>query len=63
LLKQAFSAFYARGQKRAALGVDATNLTGALHLYERAGMRVFRQFDNFEKEFRPGLEISTQVLT
>jgi len=62
LLKHAFAAFYARGQKRAALGVDATNLTGALRLYERAGMRVFRQFDNFEKEFRPGLEISTQTL-
>ena len=62
LLKHAFAAFYARGQKRAALGVDASSLTGALRIYERAGMRVARQFDHFEKELRPGQEISTQNL-
>jgi ribosomal protein S18 acetylase RimI-like enzyme len=62
LLMSAFAAFHARGQARAALGVDATSLTGALRLYERAGMRVVRQFDQFEKELRPGREISTQTL-
>lgn len=62
LLKQAFAAFYARGQKRAGLGVDATSLTGALRLYERAGMHVARQFDQFEKEFRAGKELATQTL-
>ncbi len=62
LLKHAFAAFYARGQKRAALGVDATSLTGALRLYEKAGMHVARQFDQFEKELRPGREISTQTV-
>ena len=60
LLKHSFSAFHARGQKRAALGVDATSLTGALRIYEKAGMHVARQFDQFEKELRPGREISTQ---
>jgi len=60
LLKKSFAEFYARGQKRAALGVDASSLTGALRLYERAGMHVDHQYDNFEKEFRPGLEIRTQ---
>ena len=60
LLKHAFAAFYARGQKRAALGVDAASLTGALRLYEKAGMHVARQFDQFEKELRAGREISTQ---
>lgn len=63
LLKHAFAAFFARGQKKAALGVDASNLTGALRLYERAGMRAVRQFDNYEKELRPGREITTQELT
>lgn len=62
LLKHAFAAFYARGQKRAALGVDAASLTGALRLYEKAGMRAARQFDQFEKELRPGREISIQQL-
>jgi ribosomal protein S18 acetylase RimI-like enzyme len=60
LLKQSFASFHARGQKRAALGVDADSLTGALRLYEKAGMHVARQFDQFEKELRPGREISTQ---
>lgn len=62
LLKQAFAAFYADGKKRAGLGVDADSLTGALKLYERAGMRVLRQFNQYEKEFRPGREISVQSL-
>jgi GNAT superfamily N-acetyltransferase len=60
LLKTAFAAFYAHGLKRAGLAVDATSLTGALRLYEQAGMRAIRQFDQFEKELRPGREISTQ---
>jgi GNAT superfamily N-acetyltransferase len=62
LLRQAFAAFYADGKKRAGLGVDASNLTGALHLYERAGMRVSRQFNQFEKEFRPGRELAVTSL-
>ena len=60
LLIHSFAAFYARGQRRAGLGVDATSLTGALRLYEKAGMHIARQFDQFEKELRPGREISTQ---
>ncbi len=63
LLKHAFAAFYADGKKRAALGVDADSLTGALRLYERAGMRVLRQFNQYEKEFRPGKELAVESLT
>ena len=63
LLKHAFTAFYHAGQKRASLTVDASSLTGALRLYEQAGMHVVRQLDNFEKELRPGLELGTQELT
>lgn len=58
LLKTSFAAFYERGKKGAALGVDADNLTGALKIYERAGMRPVRQYDNYEKELRAGEEIS-----
>lgn len=61
-LHQAFGEFYRRGKRKAGLGVDAENLTGALHLYEKAGMRVHMQFDLFEKELRPGREISVQSL-
>jgi hypothetical protein len=42
--------------------VDAENLTGALRLYEKAGMHVHRQFDLYEKELRPGKEISVESL-
>ena len=62
LLKHAFAAFYADGRKRAGLGVDSQNLTGALRLYERAGMHVARQFDQYEKEFRPGKELAVESL-
>jgi ribosomal protein S18 acetylase RimI-like enzyme len=58
LLRHAFGEYYRRGYKGATLGVDAENLTGALRLYEKAGMSVHRQFDLYEKELRPGKEIS-----
>jgi mycothiol synthase len=62
MLKTAFAEFHRRGKNGAALGVDASSLTGALRIYENAGMRPARQFDNFEKELRAGEEISTQTL-
>jgi mycothiol synthase len=61
-LQHAFGEFYRRGKRKAGLGVDAENLTGALRLYEKAGMHVHMQFDLFEKEIRPGVEISVQFL-
>jgi ribosomal protein S18 acetylase RimI-like enzyme len=60
LLRQAFGEFYRRGKRKVSLGVDALNLTGALRLYEKAGMRVVRQFDQYEKEIRPGKELRVQ---
>ncbi len=49
LLRHAFAEFRRRGLREAALGVDAQNPTGATRVYERAGMRVERQYDVFEK--------------
>jgi hypothetical protein len=43
--------------------VDAQNLTGATRLYEAAGMRVDQAHDYYEKELRPGKEISVQSLS
>ncbi len=62
LLKHSFAAFYEAGRKRAGLGVDSQNLTGALRLYERAGMHVQRQYDQYEKEFRPGKELAVESM-
>lgn len=63
LLRHSFNEFYRRGRRKVGLGVDAQNLTGALRLYENAGMHVHQAFDQYEKELRPGVEISTQTLS
>jgi mycothiol synthase len=52
LLLQAFNEFYRRGDRAVGLGVDAQSLTGATRLYEKAGMRVTRQYDTYEKVIR-----------
>ncbi|HJR79545.1 MAG TPA: GNAT family N-acetyltransferase [Anaerolineales bacterium] len=62
LLRHSFNEFYRRGKRKVGLGVDAQNLTGALRLYESAGMRIHRVFDLYEKELRPGTEISVESL-
>lgn len=59
LLLTAFNEFYRRGKKSAGLAVDAASLTNATHLYEKAGMRVTRQFDTYEMELRPGVNLGT----
>lgn len=63
LLRHSFNEFYRRGKRRVGLGVDAQNLTGALRLYENAGMHVHRAFDHYEKEMRAGIEIGLQALS
>ena len=63
LLRDSFNEFYRRGKRKVGLGVDAQNLTGALRLYESAGMHVHQAIDLYEKELRPGKEISVESLT
>ena len=58
LLYHAFGEFHRRGKDKVDLGVDAENLTGAMGLYYKAGMVIHRQYDMYEKELRPGKEIS-----
>lgn len=50
LLLHSFRALRAKGKPRAGLGVDGSNPTGAIQLYESAGMRVSRRFDHWEKQ-------------
>jgi ribosomal protein S18 acetylase RimI-like enzyme len=54
LLRQAFTVFQGMGKESVGLGVDASSLTGATRLYERAGMQMQVRFDLLEKELRPG---------
>jgi len=63
LLRQSYGEFYRRGVYKVMLGVDAQNLTGALRLYERAGMHVAVQTDSYQKELRAGEELSTQAIS
>jgi mycothiol synthase len=63
LLRHSFNEFYRRGKRKVGLGVDAENLTGALRLYQNAGMHVHNTFDLYEKELRAGTEISVQSLS
>jgi GNAT superfamily N-acetyltransferase len=60
LLQHSFGEFYSRGKHRAGLGVDASSLTGATRLYEKAGMKPIRQFTVSQKVLRPGLDIATR---
>ena len=49
LLHECFRRHRARGLPATVLGVDAGNPTGALALYERAGMRVVEQFTRWDR--------------
>jgi mycothiol synthase len=52
LLLHSFAAFRLRGYTRATLGVDASSPTGATRLYERAGMRAYRDTVFLERPVR-----------
>ena len=49
LLRHSFADFKRRGATRVGLGVDAENTTGAVRLYERAGMRPVRRSDTYDR--------------
>ena len=49
LLRWSFGALAGVGMHRAALSVDAENTTGAVRLYERAGMHVTHRFETWER--------------
>jgi mycothiol synthase len=58
LLYQCFNDFYYKGMKTVGLGVDAANPTGATRLYKKAGMSVANEYVIYEKELRPGRELT-----
>jgi mycothiol synthase len=62
MLYHAFGEFYKRGERLIMLGVDSENPNGATRLYQKAGMHVASEYVFYEKEIRPGREISVQSL-
>jgi len=63
LLRHCFGALYRRGKPNIGLRADAQNLTGAMRLYRKVGMRIERQYDIYEKELRAGVDMSTQTIS
>lgn len=62
LLHKTFGEFYRRGTRKVGVGVDASSLTGATRLYERAGMKIHRAYNVYEKEIRAGKDPSTRSI-
>lgn len=62
LLRHSFFELHRLGKSKVGLGVDAENLTGALRLYERAGMHPVRQYNMYQLELRAGKEYTTTSL-
>lgn len=62
LLRHSFREFFSRRKRKVGLGVDAASLTGATKLYEKAGMRVVRESVAYEKELRPGVDLTRRTL-
>jgi mycothiol synthase len=62
LLRHSLRAFWERGTRKAGLGVDASNLTGAIRLYEKCGMRVILRIDFYRLVLREGEDLTTQSL-
>ena len=52
LLRHSFSDFKKRGFSKAGLGVDASNETGAVRVYENVGMRPERVYITYEKRYK-----------
>ena len=62
LLHHTFRTFQAMGIDTVSLGVDASSLTGATRLYEKAGMHVSERWDFHEKILRDGRVLATERL-
>ncbi len=62
MLHHAFGEYYRRGKRKVSLDVDGDSLTGALRLYERAGMHKIRESMTYHKELRSGVELGTVTL-
>lgn len=58
MLNHTFNHFWQQGKEAVMLGVDASNITGATRLYEKAGMYVERESMTYELELRPGKELA-----
>ncbi|MFZ4813119.1 MAG: GNAT family N-acetyltransferase [Phototrophicaceae bacterium] len=62
LLLEAFRQIQARGKSGVYLYVDASNLTGALRLYEGVGMHMMKDMILYEKELRAGRSVMTESI-
>lgn len=61
LLRHGLKEIQAKGKRAATLYVDASSLTGAVRLYERAGMHIKHRYDRLQKELRAGSDQRVQA--
>jgi mycothiol synthase len=57
LLIHSFREYFIRNKKTVTLDVDGKNLTGAVAVYKKVGMALYRQYNQYEIEIRPGRNI------
>jgi ribosomal protein S18 acetylase RimI-like enzyme len=62
LLLHSFALFKSIGMCQVGLDVDSESLTGALRLYESVGLRTVRSSVTYQKELRPGKDLTVQNL-
>ncbi len=55
---ESYEAFSRRGKLKLDLAVDTANLVDMTQIQKRTGIYVARQYDVYEKELRPGVELS-----
>ncbi|MFC2106512.1 GNAT family N-acetyltransferase [Candidatus Bipolaricaulota bacterium] len=60
LLLHALHVLRNKGKARATLHVDAQSLTGATHLYEKAGLQVDQLSHEYQLELRSGEDLATR---
>lgn len=60
LLRHSFIELHKQGSQRVSLSVDASSLTGATRLYEKAGMSVTERIDVYQKILRDGEVLTRQ---
>ena len=62
LLRRSFAMYWDRGKLEVGLDVDGASLTNAVAVYERAGMHLHREFVEYEKVLRDGVELAKVAL-
>ncbi|GEM_PF-272661 len=62
VLRHSFAGIWERGKRKMTLHVDGASLTGAVRLYEKAGMEIDYIETAYRKTLRDGIDLTTSTL-